>query len=455
MPHFRGDGHYRPRPDKYKHKKPKSRNPWSPNYDDSPEKEDTTLFMQQDYSQGYINPYVNTPDAPVFDTPSAQDNAENLQNFMNNNKPPHLQNRWKQQPSSFAFSQPFEKCGCEPKQEEEFEFDLGPDWELPHSKVGQNTQKGNFDEFIAERPWEKRAAEARERADKIVGKLFQRQGKSTNIIVCITDPVIANTQNDKTKPAVWTVTHPANTQTLVGGWVVFQVKSLDDILFLNYIQKNNYDNLVIITHGGSDYTELGGITLESQGSILMKIDFGKDGKTPKNFPITSDSLGKFVNKHYPQWQEDPGEGRTPASWDEPVSSDKAGKLFQQIFKASKPTASIIFDACETVAKDRHLSEILPYFAVEVKQLKKICLYFSYGAVEFLKYSDGTKIPHFDKKIPISDIEGQDWNPANLGWLRKTVEVINDKIAFSSDNIKDLKIMKKGSISEVSLPMSIH
>ena len=71
MPYFRGDGHYHPRPDRYKHKKPKSKNPWSPNYDDK-EKEDTTTYSQQpqDYSQGYVNPYVNTPDAPVLDTTS-------------------------------------------------------------------------------------------------------------------------------------------------------------------------------------------------------------------------------------------------------------------------------------------------------------------------------------------------------------------------------------------------
>ncbi len=122
---------YAPKPDKYKHKKPKSRNPWSPNYDDSPEKEDTTLFMPQDYSQGYVNPYVNTPDAPVFDTPSAQDNAANLQDFMNNNKPPHLQNRWKQQPERFTFSQPIEKCGCE-KKEDGYELDYDNIGKVPY-----------------------------------------------------------------------------------------------------------------------------------------------------------------------------------------------------------------------------------------------------------------------------------------------------------------------------------
>ncbi len=129
---------YAPKPDKYKHKKPKSRNPWSPNYDDSPEKEDTTLFTPQDYSQGYINPYVNTPDAPVFDTPSVQDGEANLRSFLDSNKPPHLQNRWKQQPERFTFSQlsDREKCSCEPKKEEKFEFEINENARLPHSRGG-------------------------------------------------------------------------------------------------------------------------------------------------------------------------------------------------------------------------------------------------------------------------------------------------------------------------------
>ncbi len=159
MPHFRGDGHYRPRPDKYKHKKPKSRNPWSPNYDDSPQEETGYFSQPQDYSQGYVNPYVNAPDAPVFDTSSAQDNAGNLQDFMDSNKPPHLQNRWKQQPERFTFSQPIEKCSCEPKQEA-FEFDINEKVPYMYGKAYHGEKSVVY--ANTERPiWEKKAAEGR------------------------------------------------------------------------------------------------------------------------------------------------------------------------------------------------------------------------------------------------------------------------------------------------------
>ncbi len=143
MPYKKSKADYIVKPDKYKHTKPKSRNPWSPNYDDSPKEEDTTLFMPQDYSQGYVNPYVNTPDAPVFDTPSAQKNVANLRSFLDSNKPLHLQNRWKQQPERFTFSQPIEKCSCDPKKEG-FEYDINENASLPYSRGGLGFDGDDF-----------------------------------------------------------------------------------------------------------------------------------------------------------------------------------------------------------------------------------------------------------------------------------------------------------------------
>lgn len=108
-----------------KRTKRKNKNPWSRNY--APDEDTVNNSPQpQDYSQGYINPYVQTPNKPVFDTPSVQENAGNLQDFMNSNNPPQFQNRWKKQPSTFTFSQlsDREKCGCEPKKEaSEIDYD--------------------------------------------------------------------------------------------------------------------------------------------------------------------------------------------------------------------------------------------------------------------------------------------------------------------------------------------
>ena len=146
MPYRKNKADYIVKPDKYKHKKPKSNNPWSRNYDDSPEDNGGSFSQPQDYSQGYINPYVNTPNAPVFDRPSIQDNEANLRSFMaDSNKPPHLQNRWKKQPSKPDFSQlsDREKCCCEPK-EEEFDFDINENYKLPHSKAGQAFGDNDF-----------------------------------------------------------------------------------------------------------------------------------------------------------------------------------------------------------------------------------------------------------------------------------------------------------------------
>ncbi len=119
---------YAPKPDKYKHKKPKSKNPWSRNYDDSPEDNGGSFSPPQDYSQGYQNPYVHTPDAPVFDRPSVQDNEANLRNFMaDSNKPPYLQNRWKKEkPQSHLFKE--EKCKCE----KEMPFEAEENFEVPY-----------------------------------------------------------------------------------------------------------------------------------------------------------------------------------------------------------------------------------------------------------------------------------------------------------------------------------
>ena len=162
---------YAPKPDKYKHKKPKSNNPWSRNYDDSPEDNGGSFSQPQDYSQGYINPYVNTPNAPVFDRPSIQDNEANLRSFMaDSNKPPHLQNRWKKQPSKPDFSQlsDREKCCCEPKREE-FEADLEN-----MGKVEYRYGKAYHEEKPiwnkAKQPWEKSAWEARKDGNRMMGE---------------------------------------------------------------------------------------------------------------------------------------------------------------------------------------------------------------------------------------------------------------------------------------------
>ena len=161
---------YAPKPDKYKHKKPKSNNPWSRNYDDSVRGEDTTLSQPQDYSQGYQNPYVHTPAPPVFDRPSVQDGEANLRSFMaDSNKPPHLQNRWKKQPSKPDFSQlsDREKCCCEPKGEG-FEADLEN-----MGKVEYRYGKAYHEEKPiwnkAKQPWEKSAWEARKDGDRQIG----------------------------------------------------------------------------------------------------------------------------------------------------------------------------------------------------------------------------------------------------------------------------------------------
>ncbi len=168
MPYRKNKADYIVKPDKYKHKKPKSNNPWSRNYDDSVKGEDTSLSQPQDYSQGYQNPYVHTPDAPVFDRPSVQDNEANLRNFIaDSSKPPHLQNRWKQQSSKPDFSQlsDREKCCCESKGEDNSDLENMGKVEYRYGKA-YHEEKPIWNK--AKQPWEKSAWEARKDGDRMM-----------------------------------------------------------------------------------------------------------------------------------------------------------------------------------------------------------------------------------------------------------------------------------------------
>ncbi len=269
MPYRKNRADYIVKPDKYKHKKPKSNNPWSRNYDDSVKGEDTTLSQPQDYSQGYQNPYVHTPAPPVFDRPSVQDGEANLRSFMaDSNKPPHLQNRWKQQPSKPDFSQlsDREKCCCEPK-EEGFDFDQGIDLNLPHSKVGLSKQEGNFKEYMQSmKPWEKSAWEARKRAEGMMGNTRKPAKLYGHNFIKIQK--ISKEDAEKFKSKMSMASKIAITMTYTGTTAVLATNEAAKTKFLNDIKKLDfpaYNKIQEVYYSAFDF----GVTIENVDTNLI------------------------------------------------------------------------------------------------------------------------------------------------------------------------------------------
>ena len=429
MPYRKNKADYIVKPDKYKHKKPKSNNPWSRNYDDSPEDNGGSFSPPQDYSQGYQNPYVHTPDAPVFDRPSVQDNEANLRSFMaDSNKPPHLQNRWKKQPSKPDFSQlsDREKCCCEPKGEDNSDLENMGKVEYRYGKA-YHEEKPIWNK--AKQPWEKSAWEARKDGDRMMGK-----GKKTFIANTIeTNVYVSVNENFNIE---------GGTKTIEGRWTVFHVNSLSDKMFIEHLKTHRWDNLVINTHGNSVNSEFGADRIGG----YVKFAVNEDGKPAIAF--SADFATYYKGKY---GTNEPG-GVRPI--DETLYYGKTDvnsvmNTFVQIFQTGNNNANLAFVACCLASANQTLPNILDKLSAATTN--RIYNYvFLFSSAQSLRGTDkGNSVEmNYDYDVPF-DTDIYNFSKSCIGYKQGGLKIVQSKYGSYNTTISSVIIRKEEGFIQIS------